>query len=285
MNAPRARSTRSLTRYQRAFDAALRAGQPLAAASSLAHLIAQPGFAVYRNTVLKGCIDALQANFPAVVRVVGEEWFRAAAAIYAREWPPMSPVLLTYGDGFAEFLAGFAPASAMPWLAEVASVDRLWSEAHVAADDTTLAPADLLQLGADDLSRTGLRLHPATRWRFAREVPLHTLWSRNRDPSWTGGEVAWHGEGVLLTRPHFEVEHETIDAAGAALLTACADGGSIAAAVAAAASAAAATAGGVVGHAQEPAVREADLSSIISRFLQAGAFAGLRTLTSDEDSP
>jgi hypothetical protein len=82
---------------------------------------------------------------------------------------------------------------------------------------------------------------------------------------------------VLLTRPHFDVEHEPIDAAGAALLTACADGDSIMAAVAAAA---ATTTGGEVDVAQV-----GDLSSLISRFLQAGAFAGLRTLTSDEDLP
>jgi hypothetical protein len=270
----------SLARYLQAFDAALCAAQPRAAAPSLAHLIAQPGFAIYRNTGLKACIDALQANFPAVVRLVGEEWFRAAAAVYARAQLPASPVLLIYGDGFAEFLAGFAPAADMPWLAEVARVDRLWSEAHVAADDTTLAAADLLRLAPEDLSRTGLRLHPATRWCCSREVPLHTLWSRNRDPAWTGGDIAWHGEGVLLTRPHLAVERAAIDAAGAALLAACADGGSIAAAVAAAASAAAVTVGDEVDVAPVP-----DLSSIISCFLQAGAFAGLRTLPSDEDSP
>jgi Putative DNA-binding domain len=277
MNTTPAGPTSSLALYQQAFDAALWFRQPPLAASTLARLVTQPGFAVYRNTVLRGCIDALQANFPAVVRVVGEEWFRAAAAVYARAQPPTSPVLLSYGDGFADFLAGFAPAADMPWLAEVARIDRLWSEAHVAADDTRLTPADLLQLDFDDLSRTGLRLHPATRWRFDREVPLYALWSCNRDPSWAGGEIPWQGEGVLLTRPHFDVEHEPIDAAGAALLTACADGDSIMAAVAAAA---ATTTRGEVDVAQV-----GDLSSLISRFLQAGAFAGLRTLTSDEDLP
>ena len=40
----------------------------------LAHgLAAQPAFAVYRNTVMKGCVDALEANFPTVARLVGEE--------------------------------------------------------------------------------------------------------------------------------------------------------------------------------------------------------------------
>ena len=45
----------------------------------LSALESQPGFAVYRNTVLKGCIDALQASYPTVCQLVGEDWFRAAA--------------------------------------------------------------------------------------------------------------------------------------------------------------------------------------------------------------
>ena len=42
-------------------------------------MLAQPGFAVYRNTVAKGCIDALQANYPAVHALVGTDGLRAAA--------------------------------------------------------------------------------------------------------------------------------------------------------------------------------------------------------------
>jgi hypothetical protein len=33
-----------------------------------------PALAVYRNTVAKGCIDALQANYPAVHTLVGSDW-------------------------------------------------------------------------------------------------------------------------------------------------------------------------------------------------------------------
>ena len=53
-----------------------------------------PAHPVYRNTVLKGCVDALQANFPAVTRLVGEDWFRAAAVVYTRRFPPQAPVLV-----------------------------------------------------------------------------------------------------------------------------------------------------------------------------------------------
>jgi hypothetical protein len=80
-------------------------------------LAAQPAFAVYRNTVMKGCIDALEANFPAVTRLVGEEWFREAARRYVTSQLPREPWLLTYGATFPAFLVGYASAAGMPWLA------------------------------------------------------------------------------------------------------------------------------------------------------------------------
>ena len=75
-----------LTAFQDGFSAALR-GQAMHA-PWLSALESQPGFAVYRNTVLKGCIDALQASYPTVCQLVGTDWFRAAAAVYARAQPP-----------------------------------------------------------------------------------------------------------------------------------------------------------------------------------------------------
>lgn len=69
------------------------------AAREIAKLVAQPGFAVYRNTVIKGRIDALQANYPAVARLIGEEWFRAAAAIFGeRSTIGKGPWLQTTSD-------------------------------------------------------------------------------------------------------------------------------------------------------------------------------------------
>ena len=67
-----------LSTFQDSFSAAL-LGQA-ADAPWLSALESQPGFAVYRNTVLKGCIDALQANYPTVCQLVGDDWFRAELA-------------------------------------------------------------------------------------------------------------------------------------------------------------------------------------------------------------
>ena len=77
-------------------------------------LLAQPGFAVYRNTVAKGCIDALQANHPAVHALVGSDWLRATAHAFVHEHPPTDGRLMGYGAGFAEFLEGFGPPPTCP---------------------------------------------------------------------------------------------------------------------------------------------------------------------------
>ena len=62
-----------LAQFQASFADALFA--PAANNSPVAALSAQPAFAVYRNTVMKACIDALEANYPAVARLVGSEQF------------------------------------------------------------------------------------------------------------------------------------------------------------------------------------------------------------------
>jgi len=252
-----------LADYQDSFAQALLAEDPRSVSPELTRLVAQPGFAVYRNTVLKGCIDALQANFPAVARLVGDEWFRAAASVYARHSLPGTPTLLTYGQSFPGFLAHFEPAAELPYLADVARVDRLWSEAHVAADHAAIDPVALASLAPADMGRVTLRPHAAARWSWCDEHPIYTLWSRNRDLATDfDAEFDWRGEGVLLTRPHGAVTHQLLSRAGAAFLSACAKGLSIERAVATAL--------------EDDATM--DLATLINQLLQAGAFAAVQTL-------
>src|SRR5215468_10266336 len=74
----------------------------------------EPGpkrFAVYRNNVVVGLTETLKDAFPAVHRIVGEDFFRAMARAYVVVEPPKSPILLDYGAGFADFIRQFEPAA------------------------------------------------------------------------------------------------------------------------------------------------------------------------------
>lgn len=201
--------------FERRFAAALlgREDDP-----ALAAITGQPGFAVYRNTVIAACIDALAANFPAVQRLVGEDWFRAAASVYVRAQPPRDGRLVGYGEGFAGFLAGFPPARELPWLADVARLDRWWTESHLAADGPVLDAAALGTLPVQGLAALRLRPHAAARWGWFPAQPVFTLWSRQREAVAPADGIDWHGEGALLARPDGVVRWCTLDAAGCALL-------------------------------------------------------------------
>lgn len=217
----------------------------------------QPGFAVYRNTCLKGCVDALAAQFPSVLRLVGDDWFRAAATEHVRAQPPHDGRLLRYGDGFPAFLQNFAPAAGLPYLAGVAQLDWLWSEAHAAADAVPLSPHAMATWNADTLHTTTLRLHPATRWHWHDALPLFSLWRAAREQHDDPNPAAWVGEGALITRPHEQVLWAPLSAGGCALLGACSAGHPIADAV-------------QIALTHEPAL---DLTATLALLLTQGAFA------------
>lgn len=131
-----------LSTFQDGVAAALmpQGAHPADTAPWLSALRSQPGFAVYRNTVHKACIDALQANYPTVCALVGEEWFRAAAGLFVQARPPTDGRLMAYGEGFAHFLQGFEAAAGLPYLPAVARLDRCWTESHLAADAPCWTP-------------------------------------------------------------------------------------------------------------------------------------------------
>src|ERR1700682_5758795 len=103
----------------------------------------QERFAVYRNNVVVGLVSALEARFPATRKIVGEDFFKGAAKLFAATQPPRSPLMMFYGDGFPAFLADFEPAREVPYLADVARLEAARTRAHHAADAKPLAPAAL----------------------------------------------------------------------------------------------------------------------------------------------
>lgn len=221
-----------------------------------AALAGQPGFSVYRNTVMKGCVDALLANFPAVVKLVGEPWFREAAYEYVREQPPQDARLLFYGERFPDFLAHFAPAADLPYLPGVASLDRFWIECHSACDDLAQDPASLHSLAQDALGAAVVRPRASTRWKWFDDLPVYAIWSASRSDA-RSGEIGWKGEGALLYRRDAEVQWMEVGSAHCAFLDACAAGLPLALAAEAALSADA----------------HADIAQLVATLLNAGVLS------------
>lgn len=161
-------------------------------------------FDVYRNNVAVSLTDALEAAFPVVAKLVGDDFFRAMAGVYLRAYPPKSPVMMFYGDEMPDFLAGFGPAQSVPYLPDVARLELALRHSYHAADAAPIAPDALAQIAPDDLPNVVFGFAPSVRL-IASRYPLQSIWVANT----SGGEVAKTAQPALIARPEFD---PTVDA-------------------------------------------------------------------------
>lgn len=179
----------------------------------------QKRFAVYRNNVMVGLIDALRTSFPATCRIVGEDFFGAMAREYVTLRPPTSPVLVEYGDGFPDFISEFEPADALPYLADVARIERARIAAYHAADEPALDVDALAAIPGERIPEAGFRLHPSLRIIRCRH-PALTIWRMNvADGVPAPVDLDAGGEDVLVVRPNADVEVHSLPPGGASFVT------------------------------------------------------------------
>ena len=155
----------SLLEVQRAMRAALLADAAAPSEVIGGAIAAAARVNVYRNNVIGNLTGALRLAFPAVVRLVGDDFFAAAAAGFIRTAPPESADLHEYGAAFPDFLAAFEPAQGLAYLPDVARLE--W-----AVNGALHAPAAPV-LTADKLRDVPEALQP--RLRFVAHPSLTLL--------------------------------------------------------------------------------------------------------------
>jgi hypothetical protein len=152
---------------------------------------------VYRNGFLGTLTKALRLSYPAVLRLVGEEFFDGAAQRFIQAHAPQSAHLDQYGGEFPLFLAQFPPAASLPYLADVARLewavscafhapDDLPLDAHALAESASAPPERLVLVAHPSLSLLGLD-HPAEAiWRavLAEDVEALSAIDLSAGPDW-----------------------------------------------------------------------------------------------------
>lgn len=173
---------------------------------------------IYRNNVTVSLIDALAAIFPAVRRIAGEEFFRAMARFYIRSTPPTSPLLFEYGRDFPGFIERYEYAQSVPWLADVAQVERAWLDAYHAADMEPLNPQALASLSPEGLSTLVLVPHPAARV-VRSKFSAVSIFAAGRSEGPVDLIDVAAPEDALITRPGLEVIVRHLPPGGAIFLS------------------------------------------------------------------
>lgn len=202
----------SLAERQRAFAAAL-LDSTLPTPAGIVGPDGRPSsrrFAVYRNNVMVGLTQTLKDAYPAVHRIVGSEFFHALARAYVVGDLPRSPMLFDYGAGLPDLIDRFEPASVLPYLADVARIERAWTEAYHSAEASPISPSAFSEIDLNLLPDISLVLHPSVRIVRSR-FPALTIWQMNVDGGVPGPvDLAAGGENALVVRPEADVEIRSI---------------------------------------------------------------------------
>ena len=118
---------------------------------------------VYRNNVRTNFVDALHSSYPALWRLVGEDYFRQIARQFHLRHPSRSGDLLHAGELLPDYLAELHRADEFSYLADVARLEWLAQEALLAADHAPLNLDKLAGVAPSAYDNLRFELHPALR--------------------------------------------------------------------------------------------------------------------------
>ena len=171
-------------------------------------------FAVYRNNVAGSLTRALEAGFPTVRALVGDDFFAAMALVFLRAHPPRSRMLMLYGDAFPAFLAGFPAVAHLAYLPDVARLELALRDSYHAADSTPLPEDEFQRLLSTDIACLRLMLAPSLRL-LRSDWPVVSIWAAHHD----GGNPPRPGaEDALILRPEFDPRPHRLPVGGAAFV-------------------------------------------------------------------
>jgi hypothetical protein len=152
------------------------------------------GLAAYRGNGLAHARNALRAQFPTVLAMLGDETFDALCARYWRACPPRRGDLAWVGEELPEFVDSLQALGDWPWLGDCARLDwAVWQSAG--ATPARLDEDDLRRLASGDPQRLRLRLAGGTR-RVASAWPVVSLHLAHHEP-----DPDWMAVRRMIERP------------------------------------------------------------------------------------
>ncbi|MBU3000675.1 putative DNA-binding domain-containing protein [Roseovarius nubinhibens] len=178
-------------------------------------------FSVYRNNVAVSLTEALEDSFPVILKLLGEENFRAIMGVFLRAHPPKSPVLARYGADLPAFLEAFPPLAHLPYLADVARLELALIRAYHAADSHPADASILQSLSPDALLQTRFTLAPALEL-LRSPWPVHAIWRFNSEEA--APKPSPGAQDVLIIRPDFDPEPVLLPPGAAPFIAALREG-------------------------------------------------------------
>src|SRR5687768_2944019 len=168
--------------------------------------------AIYRNNFLISLGEALKANFPVTLQLLGRDFFEQAARRFVLTHPPRRPCLFEYGAGFAEHLRDLPQMATRPYIIDMTRFEFARVAAYNAPAEPAVTPAALAGLSPEQLD-----VLPIRRARHAQvvavRVPVLALWQAHQvaEPDFAAIDMTPRPQALLICRPDRALMYQELD--------------------------------------------------------------------------
>jgi hypothetical protein len=177
--------------------------------------------AIYRNNFLISLGEALKANFPVTLQLLGAEFFEQAARRFVLAQPPQRPCQFEYGAGLADYLRDLPHLATRPYIVDVARFEFARIAAYNAPVEPAVTPEALVGLSPERLETLPIRRarHAVI---IAVRAPVLALWQAHQvpEPDFAGIDMAARPHALLVCRPEQALMYQELDLSASAFLLA-----------------------------------------------------------------
>jgi hypothetical protein len=135
-------------------------------------------FHIYKNNVFSQLTKALKNIYPVCFKLVGEDFFNAMAVTYIRENPSVFVDLNEYGENFPPFIAAFAAAQLLPYLADTAKLEWALHRIYGAPDSADFPFEKFAAVATENPDKIIFHLTPLSSL-IASSFPIQTILEAN----------------------------------------------------------------------------------------------------------
>jgi hypothetical protein len=179
---------------------------------------------IYGDGYVSRLIEALEANFPILSKLLGEADFGALGTSYVRSHDSRFFSIRYYGDGLVEFLASDPAYAGAPVLADLARWEWAMTQVFDAADAEPIGTEALARVAPESWAKLCFDWHPSVH-RLALAWNAPQIWKAVSDDA-EPPEVAFSAEPVqwLLWRQDLRTYFRSLQPTEAEALDAAREG-------------------------------------------------------------
>lgn len=133
---------------------------------------------IYRNNVFGNFESVLSSIYPAIKRLVGEDYFEKLVLDFCKKYPSRSGNLDNFGKEFPQFLKQIRKQHKLPYLPDTARLELLFHQSYFCKNSKNFDIKKFQKIPSENFFNLTFKLHPSC-FLITSKFPIFSIWHSN----------------------------------------------------------------------------------------------------------